>query len=120
MTHASRPDQIPLLADENAFVDWRTDARPGDRFVYHRGFLARDRHPTTGRMGKSDRLALERVADRAFGACNQRLVRLLQRKHGPEDFSYIAVARAPPAPERNTRITHQTFSPTSPHGGLRL
>lgn len=119
MTHASRPDQIPLLADENAFVDWRTDAQPGDRLVYHRGFLARDRHPTMGQISKGDRLALERVADRALADCNRGLVRLLQRKHGPEDFSYIAVARAPPPPERNTRITHQTFSPTSPHGGLR-
>lgn len=119
MTHASRSDHIPLLADENAFVDWRTDARPGDRLVYHRGFLARDRHPTMGRMAKSDRLVLERVADRALADCNRGLVRLLQRKHGLEDFSYIAVARVPPTPGPNPRITHQTFSPTSPHGGLR-
>ena len=49
----ARPDPasapLPLFAipvDENGFVDWLIDARPGDTLVYYRGHLSHDRMPS--------------------------------------------------------------------------
>ena len=42
----ARPDPLPLFAiplDENGFVDWLIDAKPGDTLVYYRGHLSHDR-----------------------------------------------------------------------------
>jgi len=89
---------VQLLVDETRFVDWRADAKPGDRLVYHRGLLARDRYGPALQMREPDRLELIRVADRALKASEGGLVHLVQLKHGPEDFSYIAVARMRPRP----------------------
>jgi hypothetical protein len=47
---------------------WVAQAEPGAVLEYHRGYLAHD------------------LAERG-------LVHLVQRRHGPEDYSYFAVAR---------------------------
>lgn len=72
---------------------WITQASPGDQFVYHRGLLALDTSDWSRSVVGHARRELNRVARRAWWAAEQHLVHLVQRRHGPDDFSYIAVAR---------------------------
>ncbi len=76
---------IPM--GEAEFVGWLGRAKPGDTLIYYRGFLAVDR------KSLPDGGALNRLADRAAWAFTQGLADLLQRRHGPDDSSYLAVAR---------------------------
>lgn len=75
-----------ILMGEMEFLGWLGQAQPGQAIVYHRGFLAVDRR-------WSARGDLQRLADRAIWAAEHGLVDLVQRRHGPEDASYLAVAR---------------------------
>ena len=74
---------------------WLGQAAPGDVLEYHRGFLALD---TFSRYGFADpeRVELARMARRAWWAAERGLVHLVQRRHGIDDFSYLAVARVQP------------------------
>ena len=80
----TRPPGTPM--GEMEFLGWLGQAAPGEVLVYHRGFLAVDRHWAEGG-------ALDRLADRAAWAAEHGLADLLQRRHGPEDLSYLAIAR---------------------------
>jgi hypothetical protein len=71
---------------EIEFLGWLGQARRGEAIVYHRGFLAADRSCPPNRD-------LNRLAKRALWAAEQGLVDLVQRRHGPEDTSYLAIAR---------------------------
>ena len=73
----------PLIGEID-FLGWLGQAEPGDVLAYHRGLLAADRVHSA---------ELGQLANRAFGLAERSLVHLVQRKHGPEDFSYLAVAR---------------------------
>ena len=80
------------------FAGWVGAAAPGDRLEYHRGFLAVDLMlPFSGQPGP-DRVALRRLALRAWWASEHRLVHLVQERLGPDLFAYIAIAR--PKPKR--------------------
>jgi len=75
------------------FCAWVAQAVPGDRLEYHRGFLALDAG-IDGQTPKSDtRRELGRVARRAWRAAEKGLIHLVQRRNGPVNFSYIAIAR---------------------------
>ena len=80
----NRPLGTPM--GEMEFLGWLGQAEPGEVLVYHRGFLAVDRHWAEGG-------ALDRLADRAAWAAEHGLADLLQRRHGHEDLSYLAIAR---------------------------
>lgn len=71
---------------EPDFLTWLGRARPGDAVVYHRGFLAIDRRRVPSRD-------LNRLAQSVTNAAACGLVDLLQHRHGPDDLSYVAVAR---------------------------
>jgi hypothetical protein len=77
---------------------WIGQAAPGDILEYHRGFLALDTFSLGSPLGDRDRKELSRVASRAMWAAEQGLVHLVQRRNGPDDFSYLAIAR--PKPKR--------------------
>ena len=83
------------------FIAWVTDAAPGERIVYLRGSL--------GRHARFDARSIARTAlalsgyRRAPGISNEAAlwerggpakVDLVQRRHGPDDYEYIAVRRA--------------------------
>ena len=85
---------------EMEFLGWLGQAQPGEVLVYHRGFLAVDRHWAGGG-------ALDRLADRAAWAAEHGLADLLQRRHGPEDLSYLAIAR-----QRTTSLSRLIGSET--------
>ena len=71
---------------ENEFLGWLGQATAGEVLPYHRGFLAIDRNWSVERE-------LDRLASLALWAADHGLVHLVQRRHGPEDASYIAIAR---------------------------
>jgi len=72
---------------------WVAQAAPGTVLEYHRGYLALDRS-AFGRFSDSlARAALGLLAARAHDLAERGLVHLVQHRHGPEDYSYFAVAR---------------------------
>lgn len=86
-----RAAEPPLT--ETIFCAWYGSAVPGDRIVYHRGFLAVDASPLTSTVPDAERRALLRVAERALQLAQDGLVHLVQRRMGDGDFTYLAVAR---------------------------
>ena len=90
---------------ETDFCKWVGQAAPGDTLEYHRGFLGIDVAP--GTLPAAEQKALRHLARRALWASGEGLVHLVQRRHGPSDFGYLAirrprprVARAKARPER--------------------
>lgn len=75
---------------------WIGAAAPGETMEYHRGFLAVDAASLISGLTESERKELKRVASRARWAAEKRLVHLVQRRNGPSDFSYLAIARPRP------------------------
>jgi hypothetical protein len=73
-----------------AFFAWLERAEPGQRLAYHRGFLARDRSPTS-KLAEADRRTVAEIAEAVFRAAGHGRVHLVQRRHGPFDFSYLAI-----------------------------
>lgn len=95
------------MVTEEALQRWLDRARPGDRLTYHRGHLARDRAAACWRHFQNPsappeqdtcacstcdaRRELSAVADLAWLAAEDGAVHLLQRRHGPDNYAYIAV-----------------------------
>lgn len=75
---------------------WIGQAAPGAILEYHRGFLALDTVRLGTRLSERDRAELSRVARRAWWAAEKKLVHLVQRRHGADDYSYLAIARPKP------------------------
>lgn len=87
---ASRP------LSEIEFCAWVAQAVPGDRLEYHRGFLVLDIFPVFSGLSDTARSELSRLGSRAFLAAELGLVHLVQKRIGPDQFAYIAVARPKP------------------------
>lgn len=81
---------------ETAFCAWLGQAHPGAQLVYHRGLLALDASISSQTPDSDARRELCRVARRAWWAAEQGLIHLLQRRNGPDDFTYLAIARPRP------------------------
>ena len=95
---AATPTQV-LVIDKARFEAWLQTTRPGSLIEYHRGHLCVDRQqkfdaPDNAPENKA-RSALNDLATRALRAAERGLVHLVQRRHGPEDFSYIAIKARP-------------------------
>lgn len=90
------PDRHTALVDENGFVDWLIDAKPGERVVYYRGHLAHDRAPSAQAMDSRSRTVVHTVASRVMASTAKGLVLPVQKRIGPGDFLYIAVKALPP------------------------
>ena len=80
-----------LNATDADLENWLAVAAPGDALVYYRGFLAMDRG-VGSRLGEDERRELCRVAGSAMTLVRSGHVHLVQRRHGPDDYTYIAVA----------------------------
>jgi hypothetical protein len=91
----SAADHLPLT--ELALARWLADAMPGDRLVYHRGFLAVDAAMSTRTLPMLQRAELQRVAGRAMAVAGHGVVHLVQRRRGDGDFEYLLIARPRPA-----------------------
>lgn len=78
------------------FCAWLGQAGSGDVLIYHRGFLVLDTSLCGRSLDEAGRKELARTARRAWWAAERQLVHLLQRRNGPDDFSYLAIARPRP------------------------
>lgn len=87
---------IRLRIKEIEIIGWIGQATPSDVLEYHRGALALDINVHGTRLADRDRAELARVASRAWWASEQRLIHLVQRRHGADDYSYLAIARPRP------------------------
>ena len=81
---------------ETAFCAWLGQAHPNAVLVYHRGVLALDASISSQTPNSDVRRELCRVARRAWWAAEQGLIHLVQRRNGPDDFTYLAIARLRP------------------------
>lgn len=82
-----------VLLDEARFCAWLAKAAPGTALVYYRGHLTYDRMPSAKTLPEPLRLQLSALARRVLQCGEDGLVHLVQRRHGENDFSYIAVVR---------------------------
>jgi hypothetical protein len=91
----ARPVRIqPPRLSEIELCAWIAQAEPGAVIEYHRGFLALDR-TSFGRFADTPaRAALAQLGARAHDLAERGLVHLVQLRHGAEDYSYFAIARA--------------------------
>lgn len=78
---------------EFEFRAWVIQARPGDVLEYHRGFLAIDRTPLGPPMSDEERSAIARTGAVALRLASEGGVHLVQRRLGPGNCSYLAIAR---------------------------
>ena len=93
----STPPPLHPWITEIEFCAWLGQAEAGDSLEYHRGFLVVDLTPFGGPMGSEARLELARASTRAYSLAERGFVHLVQRRVGPDNFSYLAIAR--PLPE---------------------
>jgi len=77
--------------------NWIDQALPGESIAYHRGFLACDTkmHSLDTPLLKHKRAELARVHERARQAFDSGQVALVQRRHGEDDYSYLAIRSKP-------------------------
>jgi hypothetical protein len=87
---------VRLRINETELCGWIGQAVPGDVLEYYRGFLPLDTLSHGTRLPDRDRAELVRLARRSWWAGEQKLVHLVQRRHGPDDYSYLAIARSKP------------------------
>lgn len=95
MQNISRTNVRRKIGHELLFCAWLADASGGERYEYHRGFLAKDVDAgPKRRLGDNERKQLERLSERVRWAADKGCVHLVQERLGPDCYSYIAVARA--------------------------
>jgi hypothetical protein len=85
---------MPCRQTEIDLLAWLGQAAVGDVLEYYRGFLAMDTFSHGSHLAAHDRVELVRLAQRAWFASERGLIHLVQRRHGPDDYSYLAIARA--------------------------
>ena len=100
-TRAAPISEVELCA-------WVAQAAAGEVLEYHRGFLGLDRSACGRSMSVESRAVLSRTSNRAWQLAEQSLVHLVQRRLGPDSFSYIAIARPRP---KNAPISLSTLMP---------
>jgi len=81
---------------EASLCTWLGAASAGDSITYHRGALARQVCPYLVCLPNAERVALQRLAARAWKLAEMGLADIVQRRHGYEDYAYILVARRRP------------------------
>lgn len=81
---------------EASLCTWLGAASAGDSITYHRGALARQVCPHLACLPNDERVALQRLAARAWKLADMGLADIVQRRHGYEDYAYILVARRRP------------------------
>jgi hypothetical protein len=95
------------------FGRWIGQAKPGECFEYHRGFLTVDRSPAS-HLADHERRVLTKLAGAALSAAQADQVHLVQRRNGPADFSYLAIKAKLDARREVTALPVVTAPSTTP------
>jgi hypothetical protein len=85
------PSHLIPVAHKGELTAWLGRARPGDRVVYHQGFLAVDCCGCASSLQERERHRLDALATAARAAAAAGLVHLLQERLGVGRFGYLAV-----------------------------
>ena len=85
---ASSPTSLPLTLGH--LERSLSTAKAGDTIVYHRGYLALDRGAGS-RFGDNAGEELDHIATALMVMAEAGRVHLVQRRHGPFDYTYLAV-----------------------------
>lgn len=102
MTTTINSSEVRPRITATDLIAWLGQAAPGDRFEYHDGFLAIDTMPSTDRLAERNRLGLLEIARVAYRAAERGLAHLVQRRNGPDDFTYLIIARPRPKSGRRS------------------
>lgn len=94
-------------ASDLDFCAWMLSAPPGSTIEYHRGNLAVDADLGLSKLADARRQELCGVRRLAFAAAAEGSVQLVQRRIGPDCFSYLAING-----RRQRRIDH-TLTPSA-------
>ena len=81
----------PVEEDLNRFSAWVRKAAPGSWYLYHRGFLTKDRDSVASKFSKKGKDLTHIIGDLAMRHWEQGNVLLVQRKLGRTDYEYHAV-----------------------------
>lgn len=98
------PTEIVNVVQFRKFV---IHAEPGKRCFYYRGHLFRDRGMKEAYQNGIDRSSVIELADFALYLQRRGLVDLVQKRHGDDDYSYLAIRTSEPAghiPDKLTQI----------------
>ena len=93
---ARHPRSPKVRFTEIEFCAWVAQADAGGRLEYYRGSVVADTLSPLSPLTEPERAALRKLADGAYRAAEQDLVHLVQLRHGPDDYSYLAIARPKP------------------------
>ncbi len=96
---ASLADPGAVMTSAADFTTWLATSRARDRFVYHEGVLAADRHTWTDDKDVLHK-AIPGVNELALAvakAADQGLVALVQRRIGKGEWQYVAIRLSLPA-----------------------
>jgi hypothetical protein len=88
-TH-SEPSCGPPITCRSELTAWLGRARPGDRVVYHQGFLVVD-CGSSASLHKRERRRLGDLATAVRAAAASGVIHLVQERLGKVKFSYMAV-----------------------------
>lgn len=77
---------MQVLSTPETLRAWSKRAKPGARATYHRGHLLRE-------VGCSEKAMRDTVEDAARAFYDAGVVDLVQQRHGPNDYQYIAIKR---------------------------
>jgi hypothetical protein len=94
LEHRSDLTSRPGIPRADDFRAWLRISRPGDRVVYHQGFLVVDRG-TSSPLRERERRRLDVLATAAGAAAAAGLVHLVQWRCAPGTFVYLAVKALP-------------------------
>ena len=94
------------VARKSELTAWLGGARPGDRAVYHQGFLLVDRGSNSS-LQVNDRRRLDSLATALHTVAASGLVHLVQRRLTAGIFAYVAVKAVPGGGLRPTRHRRQ-------------
>ena len=95
-THRSAVFCADAGLNQFGFCAWISQAAPGDRLEYHRGFLGIDITAVISTLLEAERRQLGALTRTAYRSCEAGLVDLVQVRIGPDDFAYVAVVRTRP------------------------
>jgi hypothetical protein len=77
------------------FCTWIGDAKPGECFEYHQGFVACDREAEGDKPRSEEHLRVDLLAGCVSSFAGHRMVTLVQRRLDGTRFSYLAIKAKP-------------------------
>lgn len=95
---------FPRAVSAITLMAWAEVAEPGERLVYHTGFLVLDMTPTLSNFSRPEIERLRATADAAYRLSELGRVHLVQERLGPDRFAYLAIARPKPRLPRSASI----------------